>query len=92
MNKDDFLDLDEVDCIYGSIFALMIKEAFRDDKHFIVAKLKSRGSDKFVQNDSSSLPVNHEQECVSILKQEGKVVSNHFNIYSIMKILFKKRG
>ena len=36
MGKDDFLDLDEVDCIYGSKFALMIKEAFRDNKNFIV--------------------------------------------------------
>jgi len=26
---------------------MMIKEAFRNDKHFIVAKLKSRGYDKF---------------------------------------------
>jgi hypothetical protein len=47
MNKEDFLDLDEADCIYGSKFSLMIKEAFRDNKNFIVARLKSRASDKF---------------------------------------------
>lgn len=89
MNKDDFIDLDEVDCIYGSIFAMMIKEAFRNDLNFIVAKLKSRGTDKF---ERSSPSVNDEEDYLSILAQEGKVVSNHFNIYSIMKILFKKKG
>jgi hypothetical protein len=47
MGKDDFLDLEEVDSIYGSKFALMIKEAFRDDKHFVMARLKSRTTDKF---------------------------------------------
>jgi hypothetical protein len=43
MKPDDYLDLSEIDCIYGSKFSLMIKEAFRDDKHFILARLKSRG-------------------------------------------------
>jgi hypothetical protein len=47
LNKDDFLDLQEVDCIYGSSFAMMIKESFRDDKNFIVAKMKSRGAANF---------------------------------------------
>ena len=39
----DFLDLDETDAIYGSTFGMMIKEAFRADKNFILAKIKSRG-------------------------------------------------
>ena len=49
-----YLSLDENDAIYSSSFALMIKEAFRDDKHFIVAKLQSRSSDTF-KNVSSEL-------------------------------------
>ena len=55
MQKEDFLDLNESDCIYGSQFSLMIKEAFRDDKNFIVARLKSRASDKF-ENKLYSIP------------------------------------
>ena len=47
MGPSDFLDLNEMDCIYGSKFSMMIKEAFRDDKHFILARLKPRGTDKF---------------------------------------------
>ena len=27
-----------------------------------------------------------------ILSQEGKVISNHFNIYSVLKLLFRKKG
>ena len=53
MNPSDFLDLNEIDCIYGSKFSMMIKEAFRDDKHFILARLKSRGTDKFDQEDEA---------------------------------------
>jgi hypothetical protein len=26
------------------------------------------------------------------LAKEGKILSNHFNVYSIIKIIFKKRG
>jgi hypothetical protein len=51
MGPSDFLDLNEMDCIYGSKFSMMIKEAFRDDKHFILARLKSRGTDKFDTED-----------------------------------------
>ena len=71
----------------------MIKEAFRDDKNFIVARLKSRASDKF---DNKIYPESrvsdHIKESRTLLAKEGKVLSNHFNIYSIIKILFKKRG
>lgn len=55
MQMEDFLDLNESDCIYGSKFSLMIKEAFRDNKNFIVARLKSRASDKF-ENKLYSIP------------------------------------
>ena len=47
MAHAELLDLSETDCIYGSEFSMMIKEAFRADKNFIVAKLKSRGTDSF---------------------------------------------
>ena len=49
----EFVDLSESDAIYGSTFAMMIKQAFRQDKHFIVAKVSSRGVDQF-ENDSES--------------------------------------
>ena len=47
MSSKDFLDLEEMDAIYGSMFGMMIKEAFRDNKNFIVARVKSRGQDKY---------------------------------------------
>ena len=42
MSHVEFLPLSSIDPIYSSYFHLMIKEAFRDHKHFIVAKIKSR--------------------------------------------------
>lgn len=39
---DDFLDLKEVDPITNSSFEMMIKVAFRSDKNFILAKVKTR--------------------------------------------------
>lgn len=47
MQESDFLDLNETDSVYGSMFGMMIKEAFRDNKNFIVARVKSRGIDKY---------------------------------------------
>ena len=86
MSESDFLNLNEIDCIYGSKFGMMIKEAFRDDKHFIFARLKSRGIDKF-ENEEGKEEVNHD----SFIKLEGKIVSNDFNVYTIIKLLFKKK-
>jgi hypothetical protein len=75
MGKEDFLDLDEVDCIYGSKFSLMIKEAFRDDKHFIVARLKSRASDKFENRiysiSKEKTATSYEKESQELLQKEG---------------------
>lgn len=70
---------------------MMIKEAFRDDKHFIVAKMKSRGSSNFLSEESKLID-DVEKETREMLNQEGKVISNHFNIYSVLKILFRKKG
>lgn len=39
---DDFLDLKEVDPITNSSFEMMIKVAFRADRNFILAKVKTR--------------------------------------------------
>ena len=91
MSEIDFLDLEETDAVYGSLFNMMIKEAFRDNKNFIVARVKSRGTDKY---DNSRVPrdPDYEEESQSILRKEGPVLTNHFNIYSIVKLIFKKRG
>jgi hypothetical protein len=43
MSEIDFLDLQETDAVYGSMFSMMIKEAFRENKNFIVSRVKSRG-------------------------------------------------
>ena len=80
-----------MDSIYGSSFAMMVKESFRDDKNFIVAKMKSRGTANFKAEESNSSQ-DYEEESREILKQEGKIISNHFNIYSVLKILFRKKG
>ena len=90
INHVEFLDLSETDCIYGSEFQMMIKEAFRADKHFIVAKLKSRGTDSFNMDYTSKYDLH--SEITKILEQEGEVVNNYFNVYSILKLLVRKKG
>ena len=67
---EDFLDLKEVDPIISTSYEMMIKEAFRADKHFLLAKLKTRSNSE---------------------KESYKTHSHFFNLYGIMKILFKKR-
>jgi hypothetical protein len=42
MKPDEFFDSGETDPIFSSSFEMMIKEAFRSDKHFILAKIKTR--------------------------------------------------
>ena len=66
---------------------MMIKEAFRNDKHFIVAKLKSRGYDKFEDQI-----VTDDSEQHLILKKEGEKISNFFNVYSVIKLIVQKKG
>lgn len=63
----DFLDLEECDAVYGSRFSMMIKEAFRDNKNFIVARVKSRGQDKY-NNENSSADPNYDVEAQAILR------------------------
>jgi hypothetical protein len=69
---------------------MMIKEAFRANKHFILAKIKSRGQDKFSDENCPKSYV-EETEISTLLKSEGEIISNYFNIYSIIKLIFKKK-
>lgn len=64
----------------------MIKEAFRDDKHFILARLRGRGQDKFKSDTDEN------KSDFDFVLQEGQIISNHFNVYSIIKLIFKKLG
>lgn len=63
------LDLQDMDGILGSTFEMLIKETFRADKHFIIARMKSRHEASFT-----------------------KQFSSFFCIYSVMKMIFKKKG
>ena len=90
----ELLDLNETDAIYGSTFAMMIKESFRNDKNFIVAKLKCRGTDKFEFGDFNEFPNSYDltEESELIRNQEGHLISTHFNVFSIIKLIFKKKN
>lgn len=48
----EFLEIEETDPIFSTSYEMMIKEAFRDDKHFIVAKIKTCSGTSFVQSHS----------------------------------------
>ena len=39
---DERLEIGETDPIFSTSYEMMIKEAFRADKHFILAKIKTR--------------------------------------------------
>jgi len=39
---DERLEFKETDPIFSTSYEMMIKEAFRADKHFILAKIKTR--------------------------------------------------
>ena len=67
---EDHLDLKEIDPIISTSYEMMIKEAFRADKHFLLAKLRTRSSSG---------------------KDTYQTHSHFFNIYGIMKIIFKQR-
>lgn len=41
---DGYLDIKEVDPIFSTSYEMMIKEAFRADKNFILAKMKTRST------------------------------------------------
>jgi hypothetical protein len=39
---EGYVDLSETDAIFSTSYEMMIKEAFRDNKHFIIAKIQTR--------------------------------------------------
>jgi len=43
----DEIDIKEIDPIFSTSFEMMIKEAFRADKHFYLAKMKTRSNSQF---------------------------------------------
>ena len=91
-----YLDLNDQDVIYGSSFKMMIKEAFRQDKHFILARTQSRGLDKFddtfSKEESTYLCKPSDlEEAEGILAQESEVVYNYFNVFSILKLIIQKK-
>jgi hypothetical protein len=64
------LDLQELDPIFATSFDAMIKEAFAEGKHFLIAKITTK-------------------------KEQGQDFVNHnffYNAYSILKIIFQKKG
>lgn len=50
--QDEYLDIMETDPIFSTSYEMMIKEAFRADKHFILAKIKTRSMTNFVTSHS----------------------------------------
>jgi hypothetical protein len=44
---EDYLDIKEIDPIFSSSFEMMIKESFRADKNFILAKMSTRSNTIF---------------------------------------------
>lgn len=51
--KKGRLDLQDMDGILGTSYEMLIKEAFRADKHFVVARMKSRHESSFTKQFSS---------------------------------------
>lgn len=88
---DDFLDLKEVDPITNSSFEMMIKVAFRADRNFILAKVKTRS----VQNQkeqalfSQQDPSNANSDA---LAPQSLTHSHYYNLHGIIKLLFKRKG
>jgi hypothetical protein len=83
---DDFIDLKEVDPITNSSFEMMIKVAFRSDKNFVLAKVKTRSLQSQKEQALS-------QEGHSALVGCNSVTHSHFfNLHAIVKLLFKKKG
>ena len=67
----------------------MIEEAFREDKHFIVAKIQSRSEDRFDDRMMETDPI---KEGSRIYRQQGNLISNLVNAYGILKLIFKKKN
>lgn len=68
-DREEWIDIQEVDPIFSTTFEMMIKEAFRADKNFILAKVLTRSQAQTIESHS-----------------------HLFNIYGILRLLFKKKG
>jgi hypothetical protein len=49
---EEYVPLNEIDPIFSSSYEMMIKECFRDDKNFILAKIKTRSVTSYVSSHS----------------------------------------
>ena len=49
---DEYLNIAESDPIFSSSYEMLIKETFRDHKHFIIAKIQTRSITAYVQSHS----------------------------------------
>jgi hypothetical protein len=49
---EEYLDILEIDPIFSTSYEMMIKEAFRADKHFILTKIQTRSMTSYVQSHS----------------------------------------
>ena len=47
----EFINLNSLDQVYGSLFHLMVKAAFRDHRNFIVAKVRCKPTFKDVEEE-----------------------------------------
>lgn len=74
---EEHLDLKEIDPIFSSSFEMMIKEAFRADKHFFLAKMKTRNSTKFTESHSHFF--NAYGVLKLIFKKKGEEVVGRFH-------------
>ena len=71
------LNLAEIDPIFHSSFREMITNAFAEGKHFFLAKIINKNMTKSEDENEGNIDgVNH---------------SHFFNVYGILKLLFKKK-
>ena len=51
-NPSEYLTLSDDDPIFATSFEMLIKECFRDNKHFILAKMQTRSVTSYKQSHS----------------------------------------
>ena len=75
------LTLSEVDPIFAMPFRQMITESFAEGKHFFVAKILTKN----MKESPGETPPPE-------IEADGINHSHFYNVYGILKLLFKKRG
>jgi len=77
---DDYLELKEVDPIFSTSYEMMIKETFRADKNFILAKMKTRSANaKEVNLQSHSHYFNVHGILKILFKKKGSEIVGRFH-------------